>query len=171
MEDALKRFRTEFVFRILEQLSPGLDDLPPELMMRIYTYLSVEDTLNLALVNKKLNDVCEKNDQIWKHHFQRDFPRDLKQLKLVQDRISNSWKRLYREVYIRRKRSWAERGLRAPDPILALPDVPRYLPILPAPGFPYGPIEPQAHPAPIPLGFRPPFSGPPGGFFPGSSFF
>lgn len=190
--DVLKRFERDFIIKLIEVLSSGLEDLPLELKVNVAKLLGVEDTVHLSQVNKTWNAICGHEDVIWKHHLRRDFPSAFEAMK----GINCSWRTKYKEEYIKRKSSWSKRGLGAPHPILALPDIPRFLPIgpplhplpdlIPDPDFhipdpmhpnqPFGGLPDPRNDIfrPLPPGprrFPPPGGGRGGRYFPGAPFF
>lgn len=157
--DILKRFEKEFIIKLIEVLSSGLEDLPLELKVYVAKLLDAEDTVSLSQVNRTWNTICNHEDVIWKHHLRRDFPTAYERMK----DITCSWKTKYKEEYLKRRTSWSKRGLRAPDRILALPDIPRFLPIGPPP-FPIHPLPdlipgPDFH-IPNPMNPNQPFGAP-----------
>lgn len=183
--DILKRFEKDFIVKLIEVLSSGLEDLPLELKINVAKLLTAEDTLRLSQVNKTWNAICSHEDVVWKHHLKRDFPSAFEKMK----DINCSWKTKYKEEFLKLRSSWSKRGLRAPDPILALPDIPRFLPIGP-PLHPLPDLIPDPdYNIPDPLHPNQPFGGPgndifrpngsrrfppPGGggrYFPGAPFF
>lgn len=142
IDDVVKRFTHNFIYKLIERISTGLCDLPLEIKLLLCTYLTVEDIVRLSLVNKEWNMICTVEEALWKYRLVKDFPRDAELL--VRRPVKFSWRRTYQLVYVRRKRSWEERGLAAPIQLLALPDIPRHLPIGPPPQVP-------ALPAVLPL--------------------
>lgn len=133
--DILKRFEKEFIIKLIEVLASGLEDLPLEMKVNLAKVLGAEDTVRLSRVNRTWNAICSHEDVIWKHHLKRDFPSAYEKMK----GINCSWKTKYKEEFLKRRSSWSKRGLGAPDPILALPGIPRFLPIGPPP-FPIHPL-------------------------------
>ena len=132
-EDVIKRFRVKFVDKLIERLSCNMNDLPLEIKLHLVRLLPVQDVVSLSQVNREWNAIsCV--DGIWKDFLKRDFPREAEIL--LQFRKTYSWRTRYQDIYICRKRCWEERGIIAPDPILALPDIPRLFAIEPPPLLP-----------------------------------
>lgn len=140
MDDIVKRFTHNFIYKLIERISTGLCDLPLEIKLLLCTYLTVEDIVRLSLVNKEWNMICTVEEALWKYRLVKDFPRDAELL--IRRPVKFSWRITYREIYIRKKRCWEERGLTAPIQLLALPDIPRFLPIGPPPDLPPVPALP-----------------------------
>lgn len=127
VDDVVKRFTHKFIYKLIERISTGLCDMPLEIKLLLCTYLTVEDIVRLSLVNKEWNMICTVEEALWKKRLVTDFPHDAELL--IQRPIKFSWRKAYQQIYVRKKRCWEERGLTAPIQLLALPDIPRMLPI------------------------------------------
>jgi hypothetical protein len=130
-EDVVKQFKVKFVNKLIDRLSCNISDLPLEIKLHLIRFLPVEDVLSMSEVNHEWNSICCQQDLIWKNLLIKDFPREAEFL--LRTRKIYSWRTRYQDIYVFRKRSWEERGIIAPDPILALPDVPRLIAIEPPP--------------------------------------
>lgn len=128
--DIVHRFKYQFIYKLIEKMSTQLSDLPLEIKLLICTHLTVEDIARLSLVNREWNMICTVEEALWKYFLLKDFPNETEMMMRRPLKIL-SWRSVYREVYTRRKRCWEERGLEGPIPLLALPDIPRPLPIAP----------------------------------------
>jgi len=130
IDDVTHRFRFKFIYKLIERLSASLGDLPLDVKLIICEYLNVEDIVQLTCVNREWSTITNE-DILWKKLMMKDFPRTAEFILSAKRRFC--WKKIYQELYRRRKRCWEERGLEAPVALLALPDVPRFLPIEPPP--------------------------------------
>eukprot|EP00062_Callorhinchus_milii_P013347 gi/632961363/ref/XP_007896716.1/ PREDICTED: F-box only protein 7 [Callorhinchus milii] len=105
----------------------GLVVQPLEIKLRIFRLLDVSSILSLSSVCRDLNTAI--NDQLlWRFLFLRDF-RDTRT-------ISQDWKRLYKEKYLTKKRSFHRSPLYLPRP----------LPIPPSQPCPFTPFPFEPHP-------------------------
>lgn len=122
-EDVITRFKAKFVDKLIERLSCNMSDLPMEIKLHLIRFLPVGDVVSMSEVSREWNSICCQQDIIWKNLLIKDFPREAEFL--LRTRKIYSWRTRYQDVYVFRKRCWEERGIIAPDPILALPDIPR----------------------------------------------
>lgn len=72
-EDALNKFQTEFIDKLISICTVGLNELPDELKIEICKYLSLFSLFNLANSNRFWHDFIFSDDVLWKHLYIRDF--------------------------------------------------------------------------------------------------
>lgn len=66
------RLKTEFVPKLIEILSFGLNDMPIEVIQRIIKRLSFGSIVQLSMTNKYWKEICEQND-LWRKLFRNRF--------------------------------------------------------------------------------------------------
>lgn len=131
-----KRFKEEFINKLIDIISPGINDLPPEILIKISKHLDLKSLINLSYVNSSWNQICNEQSA-WKHLCKRDF-----RLKDGNTNHGINWKAKYKHEHLRKKQEderkcWVMRSL---------PPPPEYLPIGPPLGPPLYPDRPQILP-------------------------
>lgn len=162
-------FYEDFVIKLIELLSMKIDELPPELQLKIISYLPFAAVLQLDQTSKFYRDLCRDSDElIWKPLFRYRF---LYTVSSPRVNHCETWKELFKEEYIKEKHNtrlreqWLlTRGLPSPPIFPALPSPPM-LPLLgPPPPPPFFPIAPPLNNAMLPPELRNPIPLPFGGF-------
>jgi hypothetical protein len=85
------RFEVEFIKKLIEILSIGINDLPQELLFIILDYLPFKSVVQLSQTNHFWHRICDE-DRIWKKLFQRNFETDAF-IKALES--SDSWKQSF----------------------------------------------------------------------------
>lgn len=132
VERIINQFNAEFISKLIQLTSPGIEWLPPELRVKILLFLPVQYFLNMARVNRHWNTLCNGDDLIWRFLCERDFGRE--QIKPENE----TWQQFYRRLYeVRKQRErqayWNRMGLPPPLQFPALPPPPNYFLALPPP--------------------------------------
>lgn len=73
--EALAKFKSEFIDKLIGICTIGLNELPDELKIEICKYLSLASLFNLANANRYWQDFILNDDVLWKHLYIRDFGR------------------------------------------------------------------------------------------------
>lgn len=176
LDDVKRRFKNEFIFKLLELLGPKLNDLPSEIKLRVLGYLDAPSLSRLSRTSREWHEFVDNENTTWKRLFNYRYPQEV-----AHPIAEETWRDLYKDTTIRKKREkevsdrWANRGLPSPPLYPMLPGIPPAMPFPPPffgpnPDFPDEPFYPPfGQPFPRPPGpndmFRP--RGPPGGFFGG----
>ena len=68
----VNRFKIEFVPKVIEILSFGLNDMPIEIIDKIVERLAFGPIIRLSMTNKYWKEICEQND-LWRKLFRKRF--------------------------------------------------------------------------------------------------
>ena len=71
--EALAKFKSEFIDKLISVCTIGLNELPDELKIEICKYLSLFSLVNLANANRYWQDFIFNDDVLWKYLYIRDF--------------------------------------------------------------------------------------------------
>ncbi|RWS17096.1 F-box only protein 7-like protein [Dinothrombium tinctorium] len=126
-EAIIKAFRQNFVFKLIDSVSPTIDQLLPELKIKVLLKLPITDIGRVACLNHCWYQSCGA-DLLWRLLLKRDFPDLFRQ---VTNKSVKNWRELYKEEYLRTRRQTEylqRRSLPSPPNLLALPPA---LPLLP----------------------------------------
>jgi hypothetical protein len=109
------RFQVEFIKKLIEILSIGINDLPKELLFKILDYLPFKSVVKLSQTNHFWHRICDE-DRIWKKLFEQNFETDAFNKALM---YSDSWKQSFIKEF----------NDRIPRPIPRPIPIPRIIPI------------------------------------------
>lgn len=72
-KEVLRKFKIEFIDKLISICTIGLNELPSELKIEICKYLNLVSLINLAHSNSYWYDFILNDDILWKHLYRRDF--------------------------------------------------------------------------------------------------
>ena len=107
-ESMVKQFTDDFVLKLIQILSIGLNDLPDEVCAKIVSHLQYSSVVQLSQVNRFWYSLCGR-DSFWKKLFRKTFTSDSYERALKQHK---DWKTSFIREYILYKET-ERRRLRA----------------------------------------------------------